>query len=101
MHLSPIKTMFDNNKDDLTRLQIAFDIARAVRGDLKTGKAYSISQFAEQFIEQNPSMVTKVFSGVAKSEPVLKAIARFILDTELNKIQFDEFNALARNILER
>lgn len=101
MHLSPIKTMFDNNKDDLTRLQIAFDIARAVRRDLKTGKAYSISQFAEQFIEQNPSMVTKVFSGVAKSEPVLKAIARFILDTELNKIQFDEFNALARNILER
>jgi hypothetical protein len=93
--------MFDNHKDDLTRLQIAFDIARAVRRDLKTGKAYSISQFAEQFIEQNPSMVTKVFSGVAKSEPVLKAIARFILDTELHKTQFNEFNSLARNILER
>jgi len=46
--------MFDNHKDDLTRLQIAFDIARAVRRYLKTGKEYSISQFADQFFKQNP-----------------------------------------------
>jgi hypothetical protein len=46
-------------------------------------------------------MVSKIFSGVAKSEPVLKAVARFVLDTELHKTQFDEFNSLARNILER
>jgi hypothetical protein len=59
------------------------------------------TQFAEQYLKQRPSMVSKMFRGVAKSEPVLKAVAQFILDTELNIGQYEQFKEQAMRVINR
>jgi hypothetical protein len=88
-------------KQELINLHIAFDTARAIRKNPATGKEYTITQFAEQYLKQSPSMVSKIFGGVAKSEPVIKAIAQFVLDSELDKVDHAYFKLLALNIINR
>jgi hypothetical protein len=90
----------ENLPDKLIQFQVAFDIARAMRRDVKTRKEYTTSQFAEEYLNQHSSMVSKVLSGAAKSEPVLKAIAQFIVETDFNFYQLEELKSLANRLSE-
>lgn len=66
--------------DDQTKLRTAYEIAKAVKRDPITGKAYTDRDFARDYLDSSFSMVTKVFSGKAISKPTTDAMLRFIRD---------------------
>jgi len=68
--------------DDIAKIRIAYDIAKAARRDPATGKQYTDRDFAQAYLDSNFSMVTKILTGKAVSKPTLDAICRFIADSE-------------------
>lgn len=95
------KREFEITRADLIMLAIAFDIARALRRDRATGEEYTIGKFSREYLNRSQSLVSKVLTGKAKSERVLKEIARFILDTQVDGKGFDQLRKLASAVLDR
>lgn len=65
--------------EELHQLRVLYDVAKALKRDPVTGKAYTDRDFANDFLDSNFSMVTKVLTGKAISRPTVTAIKKFIL----------------------
>jgi len=69
--------MHDTNLN-LVRIQIAYDISKAANRCKTTRKAFTDAKFAQMYLIQDSSMISKVLSGSAVSKPVLTSILDFI-----------------------
>ena len=67
--------------ESLHKLRVQYDIAKSVKRNLNTGKPYTDRDFANDYLDSNYSMVTKVLTGKAVSKPTTDAIIKFIKDT--------------------
>lgn len=68
-------------KPSIIDIRIAYDIVKASRRVHSTGKVYTDSDFARDYLEGNFTIVSKVLNGAAVSQKVMTAILRFIADT--------------------
>lgn len=65
-------------ESQLITIQIAYELSKAANRCKTTRRAFTDIIFAKKYLIQNPSMISKVLSGTAVSQPVLSSILEFI-----------------------